>query len=436
MPEESDVNAPEPVAPASAGPASAGPAEARPGHKKAHAPSPAPSSTSRRKPLIIGFGAGILVAALVAVVLVAVRPGAQQLKYTSLPAPCDLVSAASLAKYMPDVTSSPQSTPSNSTDQQGACTWSSITGGQDRSLLVQVDVFGSSSGPSRAQQSYQREVSGPGCCKGLKISTRPVTGLGDQAMALVITQSEVKGAPGLPPGAALVVRSGNADINLTYSIFPIGSAKPALTIAAQQAGEIAMARDVLAALANPAAAASPAAATSVAPSSTASPSPLGPRYASPHDPCTLIKAATLARYAPGAAAKQIPVPAGTVPGTPQLSNCGWEEPNGSIVLELTIDPDSPSARQGYEFAVQYARQNKSGTKFHGAQAVTGVGQQATAIFQTILGNSPSVALYVWSGNAEFQISFTDLPFSTPPSRATKLAADIAMARDVLAALPT
>ena len=47
-----------------------------------------------------------------------------------------------------------------------------------------------------------------------------------------------------------------------------------------------------------------------------------------------------------------------------------------------------------------------------------------------------MTLYVWSGNADFQVSFTDLPSGTPTSRAAKLAADIAMARDVLAALPT
>jgi hypothetical protein len=119
-----------------------------------------------------------------------------------------------------------------------------------------------------------------------------------------------------------------------------------------------------------------------------------------------------------------------------MSNCGWGTPNASILLELTIDPDSATAQQGYEYGVQFARQNQSGFTFHGAQAVTGVGQQATAIFQVMTDNSPSVSLYVWSGNAEFQVSFTDLPFGTPASRATKLAADIAMARDVLAALPT
>jgi hypothetical protein len=73
--------------------------------------------------------------------------------------------------------------------------------------------------------------------------------------------------------------------------------------------------------------------------------------------------------------------------------------------------------------------------FTGARPVTGVGQQAEAVFQTLDG-SPSVTLYVWSGNAELNISATDLglSFGAPLSRAEKLAADIALARDVLARL--
>jgi len=384
----------------------------------------------------MGFGAGILVAAVIAaVVLVVVRPGDQRLKYTSMPAPCIMVTAASLAKYMPDATSSPQSMPSSSAHQEGGCSWSSISGGQDRNLLLRVDVFGSSSGLTSAQQAYQRLVSAPACCENLTVSTRPVTGLGDQAVALFITEKPAaNGAAVPPPGVSLIVRSGNADINLGYDAFPIGSARASVTPATELAGAIAMASDALAALANPAAAAS--AAPSPAPSPATPSPPPGPRYASPHDACLLVKAATLARYAPGAVASKIPVPtsSGGVPGEPQLSNCGWAGPNASIVLELTIDADSPTAQQGYEFGVQYARQNENGTTFHGAQTVTGVGQQATAIFQTLSG-SPSVALHVWSGNAEFEVSISDLPFSTPLSRATKLAADIAIARDVLAGLP-
>ena len=380
-----------------------------------------------------------MAAVIAAVVLVVARPGGQPLKYTSLPPACDTVSAASLAKYLPDATSSPQSRPSSSADQEGACSWSSITGGQDRDLLVLLDVYGTSSGLTKAQQAYQGDIALSVSSHDATLSRRLVTGLGDQATAqFIIVKPGGTGTAAAPPQVILTVRSGNADINLSYAVFPIGSARPALTPAAELAGTIAMARDVLVALANPAAAASAAAAPAASSAGPpASPSLQGPRYVSPRDPCTLVRAATLARYAPGATASKIPVPSGTtVPGAPQLSNCGWATPNASILLELTIDSDSAAARQGYEFGVQYARQNQQGLTFHGAKAVTGVGQQATAIFQVMTGNSPSVALYVWSGNAEFQVSFTDLPFGTQTSRAAKLAAVIAMARDILAALPT
>jgi hypothetical protein len=63
-----------------------------------------------------------------------------------------------------------------------------------------------------------------------------------------------------------------------------------------------------------------------------------------------------------------------------------------------------------------------------------VGEQATAIFQTTMGNTPAVDLFVRSGNATLEMDASDVGITPPPSRAGKLAADIAMARDALAAL--
>jgi hypothetical protein len=48
--------------------------------------------------------------------------------------------------------------------------------------------------------------------------------------------------------------------------------------------------------------------------------------------------------------------------------------------------------------------------------------------------SPAVTLYVLSGNASLEVSSSDVGVSQPLSRAGKLAADIAAARDVLAGL--
>jgi hypothetical protein len=61
-------------------------------------------------------------------------------------------------------------------------------------------------------------------------------------------------------------------------------------------------------------------------------------------------------------------------------------------------------------------------------------QQATAIYQDIASNMPAMALYVLSGNASVEVSSSDVGITAPLSRAEKLAADIAAARDVLASL--
>ncbi len=155
-------------------------------------------------------------------------------------------------------------------------------------------------------------------------------------------------------------------------------------------------------------------------------------YTSPHDACTLIKAWTLATYAPGATVDLIPLP--NVGGLPQLSDCGWGAQNGSLSLFVTIYVDADGALGGYQTALQTGHQNPNGNTFDGARPVKGLGDQATAIFETSLGN-PEVDLYVVSGNADIEMSFTDVLFSPTLSRAGKLAADVAMARDVLADLP-
>jgi hypothetical protein len=107
----------------------------------------------------------------------------------------------------------------------------------------------------------------------------------------------------------------------------------------------------------------------------------------------------------------------------------------SITLIVTIESDPDSAQGSYEFDTQASRKNENGFIFTGARPVTGVGQQAEAVFQTMDG-SPSVTLYVWSGNAELEIGATDLglSFGAPLSQAEKLAADTALARDVLTRL--
>jgi hypothetical protein len=369
----------------------------------------------RRWPVVAAFGVGILVVA--ALIVVAVQPSAERLKYTGMPAPCGVLTAATMAKYLPGAISQPQNG-----SQVSTCNWSSDAGGQDAVLSVTIDIYRSSSWLDDAQVQYQSTRSEEAGIfgKGSTVSTRPVTGLGDQAVSMIVI-----GTPGpdegVPPQIGLVVQSSNADIWLNYSTMPIGSAA-ALPITAQVAGTITMARDILAALAHAAVhgagRASPA---------TSAPLPAGPQYTTPRNACALVKASTLEKYAPH-------TPAG-YPGTAQSPpGCIWATSRGSLQLNLTFADDSFAAQSDLEYQLEVLRLGGSGSQFTGAQPVTGLGQQATATFQ-IVGGEPAVWLDVWSGNAEIEFEFEDLASDPALSKAEKLTAEIAMTRDVLASLP-
>jgi hypothetical protein len=193
---------------------------------------------------------------------------------------------------------------------------------------------------------------------------------------------------------------------------------------------------VLAALASPPV----AQATSASSTPVASPSSLGPQYAAPHDWCTLVKASTLARYAPGSVANPVPQPSATSSSLITFATCTWGGPSASIVLNIRLYPQPTDAQQSFELDSQDRQRTGSGIAFVGARAVKGLGQQAVAINQTyegVPGKPPAVELFVWSGNAEIDVAYSGLTVDgPPPSRATILAGDIAMARDILAALPT
>ena len=152
--------------------------------------------------------------------------------------------------------------------------------------------------------------------------------------------------------------------------------------------------------------------------------PRGPEYARSQHACTLIRASTLARYGVGGAAT-------AYPGDPQDSICFWNSDSLSIFANVTIDSDPDNAQGAFQFDLQDARTNQGDGTFRGAKPEGGLGQQAEAIFQTRSG-SPSVDLYVWSGNAIVEIGADSL--GPPLSRADLLAADVAMARDALASL--
>jgi len=214
----------------------------------------------------------------------------------------------------------------------------------------------------------------------------------------------------------VIAWAGNAEVNVSYSDLAPGATSPAET-ARLVAGAIAMAGDGLTALASPAAHAPPT----------------GPGYAPPGDACRLVTAATLARYAPGAGAGQ----SGGVTGPGLLgqsgqSRCSWFPSTGDVNLTVTTYSSIDYGQAGLQFSIRFARQSPDQTT-KGTQPVRGVGEQATAIFAVEAG-SPEVELLVRSGNAVIDASYSDPAFPPELSQAGKLAADIAMARDVLANL--
>ena len=203
--------------------------------------SPAPGRWSRwlppwarRRPAIAATSAGILAAAAVALVVFAVtRPSAPRLEYASLPGqPCALVSSAELARYMPGATGTPvNANTSFPTVKIGGCKWSSTSGGEDRTLGAAAFVFGAPGAISDAQQSYRHTLADLGCrCKGVTVSRRTVTGLGDEATELFIAAAPDANPASAPnatsPGNTLIVHSSNAMVIISLNTTGTASGAP------------------------------------------------------------------------------------------------------------------------------------------------------------------------------------------------------------------
>ncbi len=390
------------------------------------APAPLPTAPWRRRtsPRVRIATAVVAAAVLVSVVIVVVKSASPRPAYASLPAPCAVVSLATVARYLPDPTPTPESMPADSTYQAGSCKWASVADGEDRTLVAQVFVFDKSSAMTAAQQAYNGSLSAFGChCQGVTVSSRPVAGLGDQAAAFFIADGPAAAVATAPnaafPGTSLLVRSSNAEIALNYDVTDPASGTSLASAAgpAQLTGMIAVARDILATLAAPAAAASV-------------PVSAEPHYAGLPDPCLMITAATLATYAPGA--RVGPQPAGGGSGSSQTTSCSWGSSSKSVLLTLSSFPDAVSARQNYEIDAQANSRSISGETVTGSVWMPDLGEEATAIFQT-RSSGQGVAMIVWSGNVEISLWYAATG-SPAPDRGTLLAGGIAMARDVLIAL--
>ena len=444
MSDDSNVTMPEPDASASTDPPS--PDSESPDTESPATDAPTPDATvpeprpagrlsrivpswARRRPLLAGFGAGILTAAVIAgVSFEAVQPsGPPRGQYASLPKqPCAMISSAELAKYLPEATGTPEHIPTGGSVRVGSCKWSSATGGEAKTLTAEVLVFGSLSSVSQAQQTYRSIASTLGCrCKGVTVSTRPVSGLGDQATEAFVSAGPkanfVRSPSASFPGANLLVRSSNAivTLDLDTTATATGASLASPPSAAQQAAMISMARGVLADLARPGS----------APAAASAPMSPEPYYAGRRDPCRLITSTTLARYAPGATLGLGPVPSSSE-NQRRSNGCTWSSDNTFIFLTLNTFPNAVSAAQGYQTdAVAIGR---GGNYVTGTQWLPDVGESAAAIFKTQSGKA-GVELLVWSGNVELDYWYTSTG-GPARSRATLLAGAIAMGRDGLAAL--
>ena len=196
----------------------------------------------RRTVLITSIAA---VAAGVAAVLL--WPGSQPQDYTSLPPPCTLVPAATLANYMPGATGTPE---------RGAaapgCSWLSNSGQGQIELVVLPVIYNLPSGVTIAKEGFNGDVrltvrnQSPEVT--FTVTRQAVTGLGDQAAAEIYwAKSNV---PPPTPGVILNVRSRNADIQVSVNMNLPGSAS--LPTGPQLLSEtIAIARAVLTVLASP-----------------------------------------------------------------------------------------------------------------------------------------------------------------------------------------
>lgn len=391
--------------------------------------------TARRKWLIIGGAAAIAAAAAAAAVVPAAQPGPPRLEYTRLPAPCTMLTAATVARYAPGATGGPYSGKPSSNDRGDGCTWFSDGPIEGVSMYLTVDLYGPSEALARAERAYDGWARARCPCNGETLAKQVVPDLGDQATVLFITSTSGTPAGATPwtvPNILVTVRSGNAVITLQYSLAAGENAPQKPANATLAATAIAMAREVLASLAG-----HPYAQTAVpgppAPAAAARSSP-GLLYAGPRDPCALVKASTLARYAPGATVNGPPASEGS-PGESQSYECDWtvNDDSSDLDLNVTIYATPADAQQLLRSDLGALTGSGIGPPYPGARAVKGLGDQAFAFFQN---DVDTLTLYVWSANAVIEVSFSiGVSASGSPSRAAALATDVAAARDVLARLP-
>jgi hypothetical protein len=156
-------------------------------------------------------------------------PRGPEPRYAALFDPCHIL-RATVPRYLPGATEDADQ-PSTTWHPLDTCSW--ITPDSARTLLVSADIYGFVTGSRGAEQAFNSDVRSS---RRFGVTSQPVTGLGDQAVALFEFSGTLH-------TVRLLVWSSNAEVQVSYTSSPDPSMP---TRAAQLAAAIAIARDLLA----------------------------------------------------------------------------------------------------------------------------------------------------------------------------------------------
>jgi hypothetical protein len=397
------------------------------------------------RPRTVLFASVVLgvVAGLVAALLGVMRPAQERQEYASLPGACTTVSAATLDTYVSGTARAVVGAaravvgqPTGGRHEQESCSWSGLVGAQTRFLYVRITVYRSATAVTDARGAFAAAPSSDGVwsdgvcpCRG---RTQAVPDLGDQAKTTFLSDDV-----DLPVGATtdtaayvLVVRSGNAVVNVAYHAASYGPGTAA--VPGQRAATTAAARNVLAVLGG-----RPGFPASV----------VSGRYGAPGDTCQLIPPAVVARYLPGKVVSWNPDWSGTAPPpSTDTATCRWSQKPGiaSVGVSLSLIPFAGGTTQDQEqFQTDVQTAAQPGIPGPGQQSVVeqvapvaGVADQAAVVFRldTADGVTTRVLdLIFWAGDAEVVLDLSYQGSAEPPA-AVRLAHAVAMARSILGVL--
>jgi hypothetical protein len=391
----------------------------------------------RHRTVLIASVAVVVVAGLVAGLLGVMLPGPQQQQHASLPGACATVSAATLDSYVSGTARAVPGPAADGRREQSSCSWSGLAGTQTRFLYVRITVYRSGTAVTDARAAFAAApLSDENCrCQG---RTQTVPDLGDQAKTTFLgadvdlpVQLDMTGYPPEAGARVLVVRSGNAIVNVAYQAASYGPG--AAAVPAQLAATTAAARDALAVLGGRAA--FPARVISR-------------RYRAPAQTCRLIPPAVVARYLPGKVVSVNPDSAGSEPPpSTDVATCSWHQEHGlaevNVSLSLVPFMDGITQEQERLQSDTQAAAQPPPSPGPGQQSVVqqvapvpGIGDQAVVVFRLDTADAVTtraLCLIFWTGDAEVVLNLTYRGPAAPP-QPVRMAHAATIARSILGVL--